>query len=331
MRLDLSIIFVLVWSAFFLCFDGMMAHGIFIQFNSRHYPSATATVTHLEKGGPGSQPRISYRFEVGGLTFASQEQRFANSPNSDQADSLAAHAVGSTIQVYYNPKDPRQSLLFPGVSGADFLTVLLLTPFNACSIGIWMWIGGQLRVRLFRPPAGGVRILADSVSTRARLPQYGAAGWGLQVAGGLGLVSAFIIGFCVKTEPSVGMVLTLIAAVYLAGVGAWLWRRRKIDSGIEDLVITQAGRTLELPRTFGRQKRLSVGVADIEGLTVKEVVHFGFKGGRSYTYEPTLHLRGAQAGEQKLAVWSDKVKADDFADWLRLQLAIAPCPECPEI
>ena len=39
----------------------------------------------------------------------------------------------------------------------------------------------------------------------------------------------------------------------------------------------------------------------------------------SYTYAPTLRVRGPQAGEQKLADWSDKVKADDFAAWLRPQ------------
>jgi hypothetical protein len=33
-------------------------------------------------------------------------------------------------------------------------------------------------------------------------------------------------------------------------------------------------------------------------------------------------LRGTEPGEQKLADWPDKAKADGFAEWLRKQLGL---------
>ena len=280
-----------------------------------HYPSAAGAVTHSEvtthhssKHGTSYQASISYRFEVGAKQFTGERLRFtpASSDSTSACSLVSAHPVGSTVQVFYNPNDPMESLLLPGVNGSDFLAVLFLTPFNAIMLGLWIWTGGWLRERLFRPLAGGVKIIADGMSTRVRLPQFGAVGWGLVTAGGLGFVSMFIVGFSTKMQPSIGLALAVLAAVYLAGVGVAFWQWRKISSGIDDLVINEAARTLVLPQTLGRQQPLSVGIADIESLTVETIEHISNKGSRSYTYAPTLRLRGAQPGDQKLADWSTK-------------------------
>ena len=189
-------------------------------------------------------------------------------------------------------------------------------------LGFWVAIGGRLRERLVRPVAGGVKIIADGMSTRVRLPQFGALGWGLVTAGGLGFVSMFVVGIPTKMQPSIGLALTAIALVYLAGAGVYVWQWRKINSGADDLVINPAARTLDLPQTFDRKQRVTAGFADIESLMVDKIIHTSSKGGVSYTYAPTLRLRGTEPGEQKLADWSDKERADDFAEWLRQQLGL---------
>jgi hypothetical protein len=142
----------------------------------------------------------------------------------------------------------------------------------------------------------------------------------MATTGGLGFVSLFIVGFGTQMQPSVPLALTVIAVVYLGGVGVGFWQWQKEQRGMDDLVINEGGHSLDLPQTFGRKERLTVNLADIEDFSVAQIVHRGSKGGVSYTYAPTLRLRGPQAGEQKLADWSDKVKADDFAAWLRPQL-----------
>ena len=61
-------------------------------------------------------------------------------------------------------------------------------------------------------------------------------------------------------------------------------------------------------------------------------MHRGSKGGVSYTYAPTLRLRGIEPACQKIADWSDAMKANAFADWLRQKLGghVSVEPLAPE-
>jgi hypothetical protein len=325
-------IFTLFWSILVLGFDGFMAHNLFEQFESRDYPSVTGTVTHSEvtiqhgsKGGTTYGVVINYRFEVGGQTFTSTRLRYNVVSFSNQAtagDIVEAHPVGAPVQVFYNPRNPQDSLLFTGITGTDFMLTLFLTPFNAVMLGLWLWLGGWLRERLFRPVAGGIKIVTDGMFTRVRLPQYGAVVWGLLATGGFGFVALFIVGVGTQMQPSFAIILTAIALVYFGGLGVFLWQWKKIGSGVDDLIINATGSSLDLPQTFGRKERVTVNITDIGSLTVEQIVHRSSKGGISYTYAPTLRLRGTETEGQKLADWSDKLKADDFAQWLRKQLGL---------
>ena len=120
--------------------------------------------------------------------------------------------------------------------------------------------------------------------------------------------------------PSIPLALAVIAIVYVAGGAVFFRQRQKINSGIDDLILNESTRTIELPLTFGRKQRVTVNVAEIKSLSVEKIIHQSNKGGVSYTYAPTLSLRGAEAAIQKLADWLDKLKADEFAEWLRKQL-----------
>jgi uncharacterized protein DUF3592 len=326
------VIFTLFWSLMVSAFDGLMVHNAFKQYESGDYPFVTGTITrsevtvqHGSKGGISYGVNINYRYEVGGQTFTGTRLRYNNVSSSNESaanDIVNAHPVGATVKVYYNPGDPQESLLFNGIMGGDFILVLFLTPFNAVVIGLWLWTGGWLRERLFRPVAGGMKIFTDGMFTRVRLPRYGAAGWGLMTTGGLGFIAIFIVGFGTQMQPSFAIIFSTIALVYLGGAGVFLWQWQKIGSGLDDLVINEAGRSLDLPQTFGRKERVTVNITDVGGLTVEQIMHCNSKGGVSYTYAPTLLLRGTESGGQKLAEWSDKLKADDFAEWLRKQLGL---------
>jgi hypothetical protein len=322
-------IFALFWSAIVLMFDGLMGHNMFKQFESRHYAVTAGKVIHSEvkthrgsKGGTSYEAVINYRFELGGQSFFGSRLRY----NKGSSSSLTANSivdvrpVGATVQVFYDPENPHDSLLFPGLDGSDFMMVLFLTPFNAIMLGFWTWIGSWLRRRLFRQVAGGVKIISDTRFTRVQLPQYGAIVWGLATTGALAFVSVFVVGFSTNMQPSFPLSLSTLSVVYLAGVGVYLWQWLKIHSGIDDLVINHSARTLDLPQTYGRKQRMTVNIIDVLSLTVEKLMHYSNKGGTSYTYALTLHLAGPEPGEQKLADWPDKARADDFADWLRKQL-----------
>jgi len=259
---------------------------------------------------------------VGQRTFFGERLRYLNPPNGlDAANSLvSANPVGGTLPVFYNPSDPTDSLLLPGIDGRDLMLGVFLAPFNAIMLGFWLWIGGWLRERLFRPVAGGVKIIRCGTTIRVRLPAFSAAGWGLVATGGLGFVSTFVVGFSTGMQPSIGLVTVFIGVVYLGGAGVYSWRRWKIGTGFEDLVFNESARTLELPPTCGRKQRVTANIADIEGLTVEKIMHTTSKGGVSFSYAPTISLHGARV--EKLADWRDRVKANDFADWLKKQLGL---------
>jgi hypothetical protein len=233
---------------------------------------------------------------------------------------VAAHPTGATVQVFCNPANLEDSVLLPGLDGSDFMLALFSFPFNALMVSFLIWMGGWLRERLFRPVAGGVKIIADTKAIRVRLPRSTAAAWGLATTAGLGFVCTFTVGYRTQMQPSVGLILTVIVAVCLAGTGVYFWKWWQIRSGLDDLVINHGVGTLDLPRTFGRKERMAVSKTDIESIMVEKIAHG--RGGTIYTYAPTLRLRGAAAGEQKLADWQDKVKAEDFAQWLYQQLGL---------
>jgi hypothetical protein len=323
------ILFTLIWSGFIFAFDGTITRGAFTQFESGHYPVATGTVTRSDlkistssKGGTSYSAVIEYQFKVGERTFFGERWRALNPPGGYPVTSalVAANPAGSTIEVYYNPGDPADSLLLPGLDGRDLMLAVFLAPFHAILLGLWTGVVAWLRERLFRPVAGGVKIIRAGMATRVRLPSFPAVGWGLATTGGLGFVLTFIIGFSTGMQPSLGVVTCSIGVVYLGGLAVYLWQRVRMNSGTDDLVVDEAARTVDLPPTHGRKQRITANFGDIEQLTVETVAHTSSKGGVSYTYQPTLFLRGAE--RQKLTDWSDKLKADDFTEWLRKQLEI---------
>ena len=323
------IVFTLIWSGVVTIFDYSIGRDAFHQFESSRYPVATGTVTRSEvktstgsKGGTTYSALIEYKFKVGERTFFGKRLRYLNPPGGWAVATalVAAHPVGATVEVHCHPEDPGDSLLLPGIEGRDLMLAVFTAPFNAIMLGFWLGSGAWLRERLFRPVAGGVKIIRGGMTTRVRLPSHSAVIWGLVATGGLGFVSIFVVGISTKMDPSLGLVTGTIAVVYLGGLGVYLWQRQKINSGIDDLVINEAARTLELPPTQGRKQRMTTNLADIEKLKVETRVHTSSKGGDSYTYQPTLALRGART--QALADWSDKLKAEDFTAWLRQQLGL---------
>jgi hypothetical protein len=316
------IVFTLFWSAFTLGFDGMMEYKTYEQFESGSFPSVTGTVTHSEverhsgsKSGTYYVAVVDYEYAVSGQTYWGDKLRFGTGQSDDANEIVDAHPVNSPVQVYYNPKNPNESLLYPGIRGSDLVMALFLTPFNMIMLGFCLGVCGWLRERLFKPVAGGVKIIADGMTTRVRLPTLGAIPWGLATTGLLGFLSTLVLLICTGSRPSMTAVLMTIGVVYLAGIGVYLRQQQKIDSGIDDLVINEASGTLELPLTFGRKERMTAQFSEIETLWVDVIEHHSSKGGTSYSYAPTLNLRN-KLDKQKLADWPDKLRANDFVEWL---------------
>ncbi|HTR40764.1 MAG TPA: DUF3592 domain-containing protein [Pseudomonadales bacterium] len=324
------IFFTLFWTAGVFFFDGVLGYKAYKQFESGSFPSVTGTVTHSAvEQRTGSKGRIyyvavvDYEYSVNGQALYGNKLRFGMGQQAEDPEGIvAAHPVNYPVRVFYNPKNPVESLLYPGITGSDILMFLFLTPFNMILIGLWggTWI--WLRERLFKPVAGGVRIIVDGMTTRVRLPTVGAITWGLATTGLLGLLSMLVLLITTRSQPSIAAVLLTTAVVYLAGGGVWFWQQQKINSGIDDLVINEGSRTIDLPLTCGRKERVTVQFTEVENIWVDVVEHHNSKGGTSYSYAPTLNIRH-QLDRQKLVDWPDKLRANDFTDWLGKKIGVS--------
>ena len=326
------IFFTLIWTAGIFFFDGMVSYQGYKQYESGSFPAVTGNVTQSDvERRTGSKGRtyyvavVKYEYNVSGQTFFGDRLRFGMGHQGNAYAIVNAHPVNSPVQVYYNPKDPNESLLYPGFGGSDMLGALFLTPFNMMMIGFWGAAWMCLKERLFKPAAGGVKIITDGMTTRVRLPTVGAIVWGLGTTGALGFVSIFVVGFGTGFEPSIPTVVLAVCVIYLAGAGVWFWQQQKINTGIDDLVINEGSGTMELPLTFGRKERMTVPFSNIENIWVKIIEHHSSKGGTSYTYAPMLNLRN-QLDNQKLAEWGDKLRADDFTEWLSKKIGVTNRP-----
>lgn len=331
------IFFTLFWSAFTLFFDGLMGNGFYKQWESQHFVSTTGTVTysqvrthHGSKGGVSYSADIEYNYTVSGLMYSGDRLRFSHVSSSGEVDAfnmVNAHPAGSPVQVYYDPNNPNESLLFPGITGADFMPVLFVTPFNLAMIGFMIGTWGWMRERIYKPIAGGVKIIEEGMTTRVRLPQVAALFYGMITTGVLAFLSIFIAGLGTDMQPSMFLIWSAIFIAYAAGAGVYFWQQQKINSGIDDLVINEGTRTMELPLTYGRKERVTVEIANIRSLWVDVIEHRNSKGGTTYSYAPTISTRGGDnLDKQKLADWGDKLKADQFTEWLGNKIGVTGTP-----
>jgi hypothetical protein len=319
-------IFTCFWSTLVLCFDVDIGRDLWKQFESSRYPIVMGRVTRSEvvshRGSKSTSysAAIWYRYVLNDHSYDCERFRYVTSSSSYGwvTDLVNDHPVGSQVQVYFNPSDPADAVLSPDLEGGDLMIPLFLTPFNLIMLGFWAAIGGWLRERIFKPEAGGVKIIVDGPRTSVRLPEYGALVWCMVAMGVFSLLSILVVGFATQFRPSMGVALLTLFLVIASGASAYFWQWRKIHSGEDDLIFDESTRTVGLPETHGRKTRITLTMAEIEKISVEVVEHHSSKGGTSYTYAPTLWTRRNQRIEtEKLADWSDQKRAEAFAEWLR--------------
>jgi hypothetical protein len=340
MSLALRIFITLTCTGIILVLDTFTARNLCHQFESGSYPGITGRITnseirthHSSKGGTSYSAYVSYTYQVGQQLLYGDRQRYTVgflSSNYGAARRIVANYPPGSIQtIFYNPHNPWDSLLGAGLTGQDFSSLLFLTPFNMFLIGLWASVSDWLRERWFKPPAGGVTVIAEGSLVRIRLPQTNALWWGLGTTGALGLISVFLLSSGLRPDASVVFAVSALGIAFLAGVTVYGFLRLKAQSGEYDLIIDQSARTLSLPPTYGRNERLAADTSTINHIRVKKVEHRSSKGNISYTYAPTLCMSTSGFSGQKLADWSDQMKAEDFSRWLSAQLNV-PVELSPE-
>jgi hypothetical protein len=144
-------------SAIIGAFDGFAAWRIARQQSARHFPRVAGTVRSSEvefaEGDAESAaylPKIEYDYVVAGRRYTGDRYRYGTIGHPSHAAVeriVRRHAQGRETKVYYNPTDPADSLLQPGVDGSDLLLLLFLAPWNLMLAAGWLLFARSAAVR----------------------------------------------------------------------------------------------------------------------------------------------------------------------------------------
>jgi len=326
------IVFGLFWSAMTLLFDGLtgvpaVRQAFAMRFSSTEGTIITSEVTeHDGDDGTTYGVKVSYSYSVGDQDYMGDRYRYATSSSSGSWARRVVNALppGTKVRVYYDPANPQNSLLKPGIAGSDLFQLMFMTPFNAVMIGFWWAAGSTLRLKWFKPPAGGVTLKTGLRRTRARLNSFSPLATGLATVALLAFVGTFIVAFGLGGSHPPLRTMVVIWSVILAGgllTAAWHWAN--ILSGKYDLILDELNGSLQLPLTQGRKTRQTVAVAKVQSVYVSTIEKRSSDGdGSTKTYVPTLRIGETEERQEPLVEWQDAGKAQAFAEWLQEKLLV---------
>jgi hypothetical protein len=320
-------VFGLFWWAGVALVDGTLASGLYRRARAAYYATTTGVVTRstvrVSRGDSSTSyaPELRYTYEVGGRKFTGTRDRFDfYDRGKDEADVLvAAHPVGARVTIYFDPANPAESLLHPGLDGRDLFIAMCAVPFNLVGLAIAYSLGSGVREMVSPSPTGGCRLWEDGLQVRVRMPVAPPLVCGLGAGGGAAMLAIFalLIGF--HPFPSTAVMGVVWGVILAAGVAAYAARRRRAAQGKFDLVLDPIGRTMTLPRMMGREEEVVVRCRDVRAIEVDRVIppKSGIK--RYYEYCPTLVLArlNGQPLRERIGKWPDRSSAERFAAWLR--------------
>jgi len=286
------------------------------QYRAQSFPKTEGRVLSVgivsqktSKGGIYYHPTFLYKYEIDGKSYKGLRYRYVDYLlDYDSVNRIVtSHPAGSAVEVYYNPANPAEAVLSPLVDVQDASQMLLASPFLYVSLFFLLKFGREIdwpgRVK---PGAGGVKIITEKLTTRVRLPCFQPGSLGLSTTCILSIIAGFVIPFTGASSP---VPAGLFALSITIGAGALVYFRqyRRIASGIQDLVIDESARTVELPLTCKRCKRRRLAFSDIKAV--------GLEHGRYgvTTYAPTLLLR---EGSSERLTDLDRESAESFVAWL---------------
>jgi hypothetical protein len=319
--------FAILWSAFTLVFDFFMAQAIFQQIQALTYSTATGTITsskvEADDSGEGTtyRPSIKYTYEVDNKRYEGDRYRYGQMDTGDHSahQIVASFPVGSQVEVYHAPNDPADAVLQAGLESVDYFRLMFMLPFNLVMLWLWLAIRGSVRHGLFRPVAGGAKVIDEKGSVRVRLSPLRPTYVGAAVSGGLAFMLVFVVGFSLGHNASVAPMIVAWGIILGGGGMAGLYAYRKLARGESDLLIDDLRGLVVLPRTFGRQESVVVSSEKIVLFKVENVEESDSDG-----YIPTVVFTdddGSQR-QEKLIEWSDEHAADGLVQWLSERLRI---------
>lgn len=337
------LLFAIVFSAGSLIFDVIIFSTIAEQLSALSFAHTPGTVTssRVNSRSSADQDYIAVQIEY---LFSVQDQQYHGnlyrhvclSPSYQEANSIVKrYPPGTPVEVFYNPGNPQDCVLHPGLDGSDLFQMAFITPFNMISLGCWII---ALWPRLpASSPAGGIKLRVESHKTYARLTEFNVSKSVVKIGTFMATLTLLTFGsiFIVGTfQPSliimvIVWIIMVLATILISSSFAHWWTT-EAESGKYDLVLDFFNRTLQLPLTSGRDKLVIIPMEKVYGAFVAIEEYKDPDGDPAYTYRPALRLEHKDGPIEKLTDWGysgSGMKAQKFTTWLNEQLGtVHNCP-----
>lgn len=326
--------FMLGWTAITSAFDGLMLYDAAKRLQSLTFKPIPCVILQSEvvvhsdpEGGSSYRPVVRYSYQVLGLRFEGDKLYAGNrsSFGSRRAHRIAnTYPAGKEATAFVKSKRPSEAVLVQGFQGDELFGALFMTPFNLIMGGLWAaYIHGR-RASKHPPIAGGVTLLREGQTIRARLVNFPAGVVALLALGIAASVAIFPVAFTTGSHAPPQVIIPVWGVVLAIAAGTYVRRKRIENSGGADLVLDSANRQLTLPLNCGRKAPVQLPWEAVTDITVNEVWPANRDSDSSADYYPTLMLTGDRA--ECLVKWTDREQAEQFVAWLREQLGAGSVP-----
>ncbi|HET6884233.1 MAG TPA: DUF3592 domain-containing protein [Pirellulales bacterium] len=315
-----------VWSCGWsvtLLFDAAIARTTFKQLQALTFATVDGRVIDSRiVESPGEittyQAKLQYRYAVGGREWTGDRYRHSLAAlELRHAERIVvAYPTGAKTTVYYNPANPAESLLSPGLAAEDFFGVLCLTPFNIVMVGSWILTARMLRGRRGTVSAD-LQVLDDGSQLRARPPRLEALGAASLLALPVSLLSIVAIGVTVGAVPSGAAVAVAWGAVIVAARFGY----RAAHPAHQELKIDRVGGTLTLPGRSWRDPAVPIPLSEIVDIRLREdpVRNSENKFERVYSCAVLWVNKEGKTAEATWLEQSARSSTEQLVAWLREQ------------
>ena len=226
----LNTIALVFCTAITLCMDGFILAPAVCQVMATGYSttpgvmiSSVISSNHSRKS-TSYNVALEYAYTVDNQEYKGNCFRYGALASSDLKWATATvrdYPAGAKVPVFYNLRNPQDSLLVPGLDGSNLFLFAFMTPFNSFMLASWSarrsqgWTG-QRRARL---QMNKVSVFAVAMAAM----------------GILAFISVFIVLFRFgEFHPSTQTMVIAWGVILSGGLAAALWHRSNLLSGKYD-------------------------------------------------------------------------------------------------
>jgi Protein of unknown function (DUF3592) len=324
----LFVVFFGFWSIITLLFDYGACTAIGHQLLALGFKEAPGVIASSrvkvdsDSEGTSYTPVIDYRYTAGGNQLTGNTIRHGSfHVRPGEAYRLVEQfSAGSPVTVYYNPRQPSDSLLLPGLTSGHVFMVLFLTPFNLVMVGGWVaaWDWLHARCRGSLPRCAKLTSTYDGFSLKI----YSMTPLTAALIGFFGVSAAAIFAVGVLSLFIPPVVPVIVACLCTAIVPVWIFRRQLKFAKV--LEVNELRGTFEVRDGSGRRPKWSGSLSQLSGIAVRERVKRDSEGSPSKSYVLLLSRKTAK-GPRRLCLLSGMPDfvTRQLAQWLAERLRIA--------